>query len=199
MNPWLIVPTLGNRMASLRPLLRDAGMPAVVIDTGDAGLSPSSDEHVVLKDDGPMNIQRWWNLGIDYAVKYGDCDVAVVVNDDVEAEPGEFRRLAERLSVTGMDLMYPWVPEHAHGRVTAITGWCFAIDPQCLRPDETFEWWYGDNDLELRTEVGCAMSFDGLRVRHLRKDWSYDRPVDAMIRRDRELFNIRWGWKVGMQ
>ena len=82
MTPWLIVPTLGNRDASLLPLLDGAGMPAVVVCTGPAspnhyrrGTGPQSAAGRVhaFSAGGSVdrNSQRWWNDGIDYAVDRG--------------------------------------------------------------------------------------------------------------------------------
>lgn len=204
MNPWLVVPTLGNRDASLIPLLRDAGMPSVVVWTGPD--IPVDFECTEWLWDRQMNIQRWWNLGIDTAVRQG-ADVVVVVNDDVEAAPGALLELAgwvESGEGAAPMLVWPDTPEHAAGRVSDITGWCFALDPERIRPDESFLWWWGDNDLELRAyAMGGPAGALGVKVpgiRHLRTDFRYDRDVSDLIEADRVTFTRRYpalmgGWK----
>lgn len=203
MNPWLVVPTLGNRDHSLRPLLRDAGMASVVVNTGS---QPWCGDAIEIVACSPMNIQRWWNLGIDLAVRKG-ADVVVVVNDDVQAAPGALLELAgwiESGEGAAPMLVWPDTPEHAKGRVTGITGWCFALDPVRIRPDESFAWWWGDNDLELRAyAMGGPAGALGVKVpdiRHLRTDFSYDRDVSDLIEADRVTFTRRYpalmgGWK----
>ena len=92
-------------------------------------------------------------------------------------------------------LVWPDDPAHAVGRVTAITGWCFALDPTAIRPDEAFQWWYGDNDLELRAyAMGGGLGVRGLtdRIRHLRNDFRYDRDVSDLIAQDDALFRSRY-------
>lgn len=233
MNPWLVVPTLGNR-DSLWPLLRDADMPVVVVWTnpdvhvGDqsAGMNivRSGNRHGItfVTDFGPINIHRWWRRGIDVAISSG-CDVAVLCNDDVHAAPGELKKLAGHVT-GGVALAYLDRPEHAAPRVTGITGWCFALDfwrvpivdgecdpgKRANCPDLTcthLQWWYGDHDIELRALTGGRPTdmperiakVPGLGIHHLRRDWHYDRSdeIYPLIRRDRDIFYQRWGWKVG--
>ena len=206
MTPWLVVPTLGNRDASLLPLLDGAGMPAVVVCTGPA--SPQRyREHADQSGRAGrvhafaargMNIHKWWNDGIDLAVDRG-ADCVVVVNDDVAAAPGALLELAAHIEAGVSDapmLVWPDDPEHGKGRVTSLTGWCWAIDPHRIRPDEAFSWWYGDNDLELRARAmrpdSGVRAVEGLDVKHLRTDWSYDRPVQHLIAEDTRLFRSRY-------
>lgn len=204
MTPWLVVPTLGNRDASLMPLLRDAGMPAVVVWTAprrEHGAALEADQIVDVASD-PLNIHTWWNAGIDRAVDAG-ADVVVVANDDVAAVPGALLELAAHIEAdepASPMLVWPHDAEHAKGRVTPMTGWCWAIDPVRIRPDESFAWWYGDNDLELRARAMSAVSGGHGEplaayvpgIRHLRTDYSYDRDVSREIARDRRLFAARY-------
>jgi len=204
MNPWLVVPTLGNR-PSLWPLLASAEMPAVVVWTN-LDRDPNDSERKALAalggtwviDRGPINIHRWWRRGIDITASSNGGPV-VLCNDDVRAAPGELRKLAGQ--VTGdVVLAYLDRPEHAAPRVTPITGWCFAIDPWRLPvvdggcdpgkrancPDlicRHLQWWYGDHDIELRALTGGRPTdmperiakVPGLDIHHLRTDWHYDR------------------------
>ena len=196
MNPWLVVPTLGNRDDSLAPLLRDAGMPHVTLVTDSLGSILGPD----------INIHRWWNHGIKLAVEEG-ADVVVICNDDVAAEPGALLELAAAIEPDDWAspmLVWPTDRQHSEVRITAITGYCFALDPKRIRPDESFKWWYGDHDLHLRACAmnpwGGAQAIRNPGIKHLRVGWEYDRPVQHLIDADRALFNQRYpallgGWK----
>ena len=211
MNPWVVVPTLGNRDASLVPLLCDAGMQHVVVMTEPRGwplplYERGPGEYGMTTRGGrghgePLNSHRWWNLGIDEAVERG-ADVVVIVNDDVRAAPGALLELAAHIEAGELAspvLVWPDNPEHSSVRVTAVTGYCFAIDPARIRPDEAFAWWYGEHDLELRvlaqqvaTGHGGTMAVPGLDIEHLRTGYHYDRPVQHLIDLDVALFAQRY-------
>jgi glycosyltransferase involved in cell wall biosynthesis len=201
-TPWLVVPTLNNRARYLGPLLAGARMPAVIVRTDVAGDTigddlPGGHRKITVHDVGSPNIHRWWNRGIDYAVSQG-ADVVVVCNDDVAADPGALLELAAHIEVGGAGpmLVWPYDREHANVRVTEISGYCFALDPAAIRPDETFTWWYGDHDLEIRARGmrphGGALGVTGLPIRHLRTDWSYDRDMSGAIVVDRAVFAKRY-------
>lgn len=209
MNPWLVVPTLGNRR-SLVPLLRNAEMPAVVVWTHpriDPG--PGMTElfrsvgATLLIDRGSINIHRWWSRGIDVTLS-SNAGPIVLCNDDVRAAPGELRRLTE--ACTGdVILSYLDRPEHAATRVTPITGWCFAIDPWRLpivdgecdparRPDRCgradlrgncghLQWWYGDHDIELRALTGGPI----------------DTPQRIAKVKDLDIEHLRTDWRYDRQ
>ena len=206
MNPWLVVPTLGNRDDSLIPLLRDAGMPSIVVWTEPGESQEYGDAFVVPASDARRNIQSWWNYGIMGAVANG-ADVVVICNDDVAAEPGALLELAAAIEPDDWAspmLVWPTDRQHSEVRITAITGYCFALDPKRIRPDEAFAWWYGDHDLELRARAmnpwGGAQAIRNPGIKHLRVGWEYDRPVQHLIDADRALFNQRYpallgGWK----
>ncbi|HET9725767.1 MAG TPA: hypothetical protein VFP28_02555 [Gemmatimonadales bacterium] len=210
MNPWIVVPTLGNRDASLVTLLRAAQMPSVVVWTHPEGatddISPElweSSGSFVIDPADPMNIQRWWNAGIEHAVQQG-ADIVVVTNDDISAEPGALLELAAHIEPGAEGspmLVWPEDTAHASTRVTGITGYCFALDPARIRPDEAFSWWWGDHDLELRARAmqpdGGAMAVDVPGIRHLRTDYRYDRPVTHLIDADRRLFARRYPALMG--
>jgi len=201
-NPWLVVPTLDNRNGTLLPLLAGAQMSAVIVRTDVAGDVigddlPGGRRKITIHDVGSPNIHRWWNRGIDYAVSQG-ADVVVVCNDDVAADPGALLELAMHIEVgsAGPMLVWPYDRAHASTRVTEISGWCFALDPEAIRPDETFTWWWGDNDLQIRAQGmrphGGALGVTGLPIRHLRTDWHYDRDMSKAIEVDRAVFARRY-------
>lgn len=189
---WLIVPTLGNRESSLQPLLaeaRRADIRTVVIRTDngwDGEPHPGAD--ITLHSDR-MNIQHWWNLGIKAAQEEG-CSAVVIANDDISATSSSLRELVDAIGYHDVDIAYPFDPVHASVRVTPITGYCFALNPGEVLPDDRFQWWWGEHDIELRASRILMMRH--LNIKHLRTpgDGSYDRPVRHLIEMDREHF--RW-------
>lgn len=208
-NPFLVIPTLGNRQHSLLPLLNNAGMAAVVIWTGPLDERASADILAagrggygvdLIVDHGPVNIHRWWNRGIAVtASAAGDC--VVICNDDVRAAGGALRSLASHVDAGGPEvergacmLAYLNRPEHAATRVTPITGWCFAINPFKIHPNEGYRWWYGDHDIERQAEAygpGSIEKCGWAKIDHLRTDWRYDRAseITPLIEADTERWN----------
>jgi hypothetical protein len=194
MTPWLVVPTCGDRAETLGRLVATAGMPTVVVWTG-KGVARRPRGALAVHDHGPVNIHRWWNRGIDAALDHG-ADVVVVANDDVAAEPGALAELAGHLGPAV--LAWPRT-RRKRGRPTGIAGWCFALDPAQLRPDESFAWHYGDDDLCLRAG-SRGKAVEGLAVVHCKSD--RPRAVDPALRqltgRDRRTFYDRYpeaeGW-----
>lgn len=129
------------------------------------------------------NIQAWWNTGLNEAG-----DKALVLNDDIATTPESFTTLLDALD--DHDLI--WIP----GRVgvTPISGWCYGIRPEAIRPDEAFVWWYGDDDLYKRAIR------DNLRTAVLDVPVLHDHPGPAFpdeftraVRSDRALYYRRWG------
>jgi hypothetical protein len=170
-------------------------MDAVVVVTGPDDVTvepaPGCRVDVITDRDDPPNIQRWWCAGIDHAVQNG-ATVVVVSNDDTSAPPGALLQLAEAVAA-GADLAYvdpPWAP-----RVTPMSGWCYAIDPARLRPDPAFLWWWGDDDLWMRSRNPVKVQCGAV---HLRVGGDYDRPwtdLEPLVEADRALFHARWGGK----
>jgi hypothetical protein len=143
-----------------------------------------------------VNIQFWWNLGIDYAVHHGATTV-VLCNDDVRAAQGALLELSFHAD-RNMKTILAW-PEnagHASIRCSPITGYCFALDPLCVRPDAAFQWYWGEHDLEFRAREtygdDAVTSVPGLDIEHLRYDCSYARPVTHLVDQDRALFMQRY-------
>lgn len=202
-DTWMVVPTRGDRPETLARLIAAAaadGIHTVVVWTG----SPNPDPTWLIGHDDPMvtyvypyyqevNIQAWWNQGIMYAHRAG-ARAVLVVNDDVEADPGALRALAAPI-LGGAALTYvtpPWQP-----RVTPITGYAFGLSPVELRLNAAYAWWWGEHDLELRARAeGLPVVAVETRIRHLRTDGHYPAElrdtIRALIDRDRELFARQW-------
>lgn len=134
-------------------------------------------------DYGPPNIHRWWNRGIDYAELYG-ADIVIVVNDDIVChEP--LTKLAAAIRATGATLAQPATP--------AMTGWCFALNlAHGIRPDDRYQWWFGDNDLWLRAKrEGKGVVSVPVAIQHLPRPGGYAALTDwqePLVAADRARF-----------
>ena len=149
---WVTIPSAGR--ATLTAAIDSTGVDRdhiVIVDT--SGTVQADGCHVV-RDDGPINIQRWWRQGIDYAQALGATHVAVL-NDDVELGHNALRDLLWGLQATGAAIASPGPPNHvtdpSKGRGRTINGACWVLDLATgLRPDERYRWWFGDDDLDWR-------------------------------------------------
>jgi len=192
---WVTIPSAGR--ATLAGAINSTGIPRdriVIVDT--SGTVQADGCHVV-RDDGPINIQRWWNTGIDYAQVHGATHVAVL-NDDVLLGQGALSTLLAKIgpaaisSVGGGGLFTEAIPEWR-----ALNGACWLLDLATgLRADEGYHWWYGDDDLDwrARTQHGGVMS--------LQVEWAHLHPnEETKMRADlialTELDRLRWHQRGG--
>lgn len=135
----LVVPTRGDHPDTLAALIATSGLPperVVVVTNGDTPPSVVPGATLV-HDDGPLNIHRWWNTGIDLLVERG-CTRVAVLNDDVVISPDTLPRMVHRLGASTLALLdgdgpsgHCWVLNVTHG----------------VRPDESFRWYCGDLQL----------------------------------------------------
>lgn len=181
---YVVIPTRFDR-STLAPLI-DACVQVshtVIVHTEPGH---STVDGTIPVHDYSSSIQHWWNSGLDRC--YGP---ALVLNDDIHATPQDLLQLFEALD--SADLVY--LAGHRVGHVTPLTGWCYGLRPDVIRPSNDFQWWYGDDDLYRR-----AMR-DGLRVAavtvpgivHRRAEVAFANPAHAvMAEEDGRLFAERW-------
>lgn len=93
-----------------------------------------------VEDFGPINIYRWWNIGINYAQRNG-AEYVAVLNDDVEFDLGFIPALHTFL--VKHDLAIVDIENSGNGGGSA---WMMDLR-YGLRLDERFQWWYGDTEL----------------------------------------------------
>lgn len=181
MNPWLVIPTR-DRTSYLTPLCKAAPGRTILIQTG-GNTWPGV---VNIIDTGPINIHRWWNRGLDYAEEHGARYVAVA-NDDVGVTAEELAQMRDALIETGSTLC--WAHE------TNLTGWLWMIDiTHQVRPDEKFRWWFGDNDLSIRSRAAHGVT--GVNVGehyHPNLLTQIDVQLQVLAARDLETFEHRYG------
>jgi len=141
---------------------------------------------VTLHDFSP-SIHSWWNTGLDQCA-----GPTLVLNDDIHATPEDLNLLFEALEDS--DVVY--IAGHRVGHATPLTGWCYGIKPDRIRPDTAFGWWYGDDDL-YRRAVASNLTVTAVQapgIEHRRVEVAFENPVhEAMVNADADLFRERWG------
>lgn len=193
---WVTIPSAGR--ATLTAAIDSTGVDRdhiVIVDT--SGTVQADGCHVV-RDDGPINIQRWWRQGIDYAQALGATHVAVL-NDDVELGHNALRDLLWGLQATGAAIASPGPPKHvtdpSRGRGRTINGACWVLDLATgLRADERYRWWYGDDDLDWRArrDHGGVVTVPVTWFHHHHAEATMQRrDLMALARADGERWRLR--------
>jgi pimeloyl-ACP methyl ester carboxylesterase len=183
-SSFIVIPTRFDR-ATLPPLVESCIQVAetVVVHT-EPGHAPIRGT-IPVQDYSP-SIQHWWNSGLDLCT-----GPTLVLNDDIYATPDDLLTLLAALD--DADVVY--LAGHRIGHVTPLTGWCYGIRPDVIRPSNDFLWWYGEDDLYRR-----ALR-DGLRVvavdlpgiEHRRAEVAFANPTHAaMVEQDGRLYAERW-------
>lgn len=183
MSVGLVVPTRGDHPDLLAGLV-GLGLPTVIVRT--APFDPPAGVTVV-DDFGPRNIHRWWNAGIRQA-QDGGARYALVVNDDVILPADAADEMVARLQRDDA-----WL---CGADPTAITGWCWLLDLDSpLRPDESFRWFFGDNDLWLRATHEGRLTGLNVGAVHVHPNEATSRSAElaAVTREDEVIFRQKWG------
>ena len=201
---FMTVPTAGTRPNLLTALVRDCGLPqenVVIVSTRPEAKTPKGVR--VVEDFGPPNIQRWWNRGLDESQKRG-ATVVAVVNDDIALTPRTLPKLYRELICTEAAIASPMREEFGVGLHTRplipyaprLWGslWMLRLDSG-LRPDESYVWWYGDNDLDIRARksFGGVLSVD-VEYRHVHpgEGTALNPHLQVQSDRDGELFESQY-------
>lgn len=183
---YIVIPTRYGR-DTVVPLLETCKQVAntVVVHT-EPGLL-RYEGTITVDDSSSDSIQHWWNAGLDRCL-----GPTLVLNDDVAATADDLISMFLALE-TGADLVY--LAGHRAGHATPLTGWCFGIHPDRIRPDNAFGWWYGDDDL-YQSAIRSGMNVQALHlpIEHRRAEIAFENPVHAaMVSRDADLYQQRWG------
>jgi glycosyltransferase involved in cell wall biosynthesis len=213
MNLWAVIPSR-DRPDMLRNLVNQLindEVNVVIIDTGYEKDAPYEDPdqfvHVIRDDAQPLNISRWWNLGLDH-VKHAEGDaehVVAVLNDDLVIPPGFVMRLAQAIVAHNAAAAYPdqygFNCDYVHRVPVPIslyrrmTGYAFALRGSAnIRADETLQWWYGDDDIDWTArQRGGSVLVGGLRVQHLLPNSTTVGNLATQAGLDRGRFKEKWG------
>ena len=156
MSLWLTIP-VGERRQYLDDIIKESNIPLeriVIVNTFDDTPTPGVNN---IYDHGEINIHRWWNVGIHFAKQHGAKYIAVL-NDDLLLSDDPLNKIARLMDESGATLGYP-VPHSGK-----ISGYCFVLNLEHdIMPDESYRWWYGDDDLwnqakKLSGVIGAAAS-----------------------------------------
>lgn len=151
---YATVPTRGDHLDLLANLVSNSQLPLenfIVVRTAEC-LTPPGVSVVDVFD--TLNIQRWWNAGIQSAELAGANFIAVL-NDDITIAPGTIQRMVEAARTTGATIVTSGItPRVFKSRFPirkVLDGSIWLLDLKSdLRPDERFRWWFGDSDLDIR-------------------------------------------------
>jgi hypothetical protein len=162
----MTIPT-GNRKDYLADIIKDSGIPPeriVIVHTVES--EPIPEVHNIWDLD-EINIQRWWNKGIDYAAERG-AEYVAVLNDDVKINN---KRALETLAFGCQQsdvAMAVCVDLLNKNTLLRNSGHCFVLNLKYpIRPDERFRWWYGDNDLYMQATILNGIVGANVPIEHI--------------------------------
>jgi len=191
---WVVIPT-ATRRQYIPNIIKESGVPKdqiVIVHT----LKDNEKYEGVhnIEDLGELNIHRWWNKGINFAMERGARYVAVL-NDDIEIADNALQKIVDGMKKENAALGYPFPFEGW------VSGYCWVLDLSTdARPDENYRWWYGDRDLDFQArQLDCNTSACGVahvyaKVRHLEGNINTrdSNTLMELANKDEDLFFAKW-------
>lgn len=157
---WLIIP-VGPRLKYIDNVVKDSQLtPDRIIIVKDKQTRNISGA-INLERPNILNIQIWWQIGIDYAEEKGAQYVAIL-SDDVKILPGQLQKMLQELVQSKVAMI--------SSKVSSKYGWghAFIIDLKSgLRPDTRFSWYYGDYDLKYQAQRKGGFRTSTQEIEHL--------------------------------
>lgn len=184
----------------------------VATDRQVRGMTSWFDQLFILNDEGPPNISRWWNHGLDYADAHAHQngpagvtqkhDVAVLNDDAIvpegwfDAVSGTMRQMGCAAACSGgygMPVLH--TQNSAPPLATRMQGFAFLLaGERGLRADEQFIWYCGDDDLGRRAAMGGGMVMvPGFHVNHLYPNGQVNEELAGAIPGDMQRYVDKWG------
>ena len=225
MKLFAVIPTAGERRHLLSPMVKQLtgdGVSVILVDNrrdekeNDASMGvsyapgnpPYVHRHVWAQDEA-VNLSRMWNIGLDWAEELasGEEFVVAVFNDDLTLPAGIVQKLAE--GIMTMDVAASYVLPYGTVAKTMLVddpltlgnrmvGYAFALrGSRKLRADESFLWWWGDTDLDLRArDAGGVVGLPIFGLEHHDPNGYTNRTPAFTLQAglDRETFYRKWGW-----
>jgi len=182
---WLTIPS-GDRRQYLPDIIKESQIPLnkiVIVHTIES--KPINGVNNIW-DLEPVNIQRWWNHGIDMA-RENNADYIAVLNDDLILKNNPINKIANRMHNTKSVIGYP-VPNIG-------IGYCWVLDIKSnIRADETFRWWYGDEDIRMQATILGEVIYVPVEVNHLHPNQltSDNKDLMELTKADEILFKTKW-------
>lgn len=180
---------------------------------GELQLDGENVDVIVDADESPVNLSALWNIGLDEAASIATSGLlgitaqswnVAVLNDDAIVPPGWMERVCTEMrnrgcaaASTATGIPAPLVHRQA-GPVNLflrLSGWAFVLRGESgLRADETFQYWYGDDDLGWRAaDAGGVLILPGGSVPNLYPNGQVTPELQEQISRDRIAFGQKWG------
>jgi hypothetical protein len=185
---WLTIPT-GTRRQYLADIIKESQIsPEKIVIVHTVESEPIEGVNNIW-DLEPVNIQRWWNRGIDVARTFG-ADYIAVLNDDLRLKNNPINKIAYEMNKLKAVLGYP-LPYTGH-----IPGYCWVLDVKSnIRADETFRWWYGDDDIRIRAALQGEIAYVPVEVEHIHPNHltSTNEELMKLTRADQTYFEEKWG------
>jgi hypothetical protein len=188
---WIVIPT-ANRHEYLEEIFECSGVSPeqIVLIRTTPGQTISG--AVNLWVSGDINIQRWWNTGIQYCRNNGGRYVAIL-NDDTVLRKGDLQKLLQQLKAEGTTLVLPVAKGNA--------GWghCWILDTaHNVYPDERFQWWCGDHDLEIRALKAKGVAYLPLQIlnKHANELTTENLFLQTLTRKDIRTFRRKYPGKA---
>ena len=160
--------------------------------------------------DQPPNLARFWNVGIAMAAQSGAAHIAVLCDDAIVPD-GWYAAIVEAMAATGavVGCSDPWghLPD-GQSRVKTepdsaimerMPGWAWVLDSASpVRPDEAFEVWWGDSDVDWQgRKAGGMVMTGGYPVPNVMPSGfmlTHPELIDQ-TGRDGEAFVAKWGYR----
>ena len=160
--------------------------------------------------DQPPNLARFWNVGIARALEAGAQRIAFLC-DDAIVPKGWFAAvtaaMAEHGAVVGCSDPFGYMPagqtriktEPDGALMERMPGWAWVLDPGSpVRPDESFEVWWGDSDVDWQARKAGGMVMVGGYVvpNAMPSGFMITHPeLIGQTGVDGEAFAAKWGWR----
>lgn len=188
---WLVIPT-GKRHEYLSEIFLNSGLDPEKIILVRTMLGDNIPGAINVWSIDELNIHKWWNVGIRYAMERGARYVAVL-NDDTALKFGDLKLLFEKQVKEGTTLGVP-VRRGAAG-----WGHCWILDTSHgVLPDERFFWWCGDHDLEIQAQKIHGVTYQPLDIinRHPNELTLSSQHLIALTKKDIRSFRKKYPFRA---
>jgi hypothetical protein len=148
-----------------------------------------------------FSLARLWNHGLRLAYEAGATEVAVF-STDVTGHPGSLTRLRDSMRVNNCTMAGPnlYGPDNMimagtdRTTIRRVPGGCYLIAAEHrLLCDESYRWWYSDDDLETQArEIGPVGVFTGTGLL-MGPDSALTDERAAWATEDRAHYVAKWG------
>jgi hypothetical protein len=190
---WLVIP-IGPRIRYIDAVISNSLLdPSKIVIVKDKQ-TRIIDKAVNIERPNILNIQVWWQIGIEFVEKKGGRYVAIL-SDDIELLPGQLQTMHQELINNKVAMI--------SSKISGKYGWghAFIIDlASGIRPDSRFTWYFGDYDLKYQAKRHGGFMFGSQEIVHLEAgNLTQESPdLREVIIHDRKLFGRKYPFKWTM-